>query len=182
MQIIQSKIFTDVKIFIPKIYEDDRGIFFESYNKNIDNVLGISFFQENQSKSKKNVIRGIHYQWNKPMGKLARVTKGSGFDFLIDLRISSDTFGKYELVYLSEYNFKQIWIPEGFGHAFLSLEDDTQFCYKCSTVYNLESEGCINPLDNILNIDWPINYKNIILSEKDKKGQGFNDYISSPKF
>jgi len=182
MNIIQSKIFSEVKTFAPNVYQDERGFFLESFNTTIQDTLQVNFYQDNHSKSKQNVIRGIHYQWDKPMGKLVRVIKGSGFDFLLDLRVDSPTFGKYELIYISENNYKQVWVPEGFGHAFVSLEDDTHLIYKCSALYNSNSEGCINPLDKDLNIDWPLRIKDVILSEKDQNGQSFTEYKLNPKF
>jgi dTDP-4-dehydrorhamnose 3,5-epimerase len=182
MEIIKSKIFEDVMVFIPKIYSDNRGFFCETFNTSIQETLGVDFPQENHSKSKKNVLRGIHFQSEKPMGKLCRVIKGSGFDFLLDLRTYSDTYGQYELVYLSEDNFKQVWVPPGFGHAFLSLQDDTHLVYRCSSIFNPNSEGTINPLDENLKIDWPINPKDLILSTKDFNAPSFKDYQNNPKF
>lgn len=182
MNITESILFPEVKIFTPIVYEDYRGFFTETYNTNISDILGVAFYQDNHSKSKKNVVRGIHYQWDKPMGKLVRVVKGSGIDIVVDLRNNSETFGQHELFEISEQNFKMVWVPEGFGHAFLSLEDDTHLCYKCSASHNSVNEGAINPLDRAINITWPVPVENLILSEKDRNAQSFADYKLNPKF
>jgi dTDP-4-dehydrorhamnose 3,5-epimerase len=182
MEIIQSNIFPEVKIFISKVYEDDRGYFTETFNSTIQDELGVTFYQDNHSKSKKNVIRGIHYQWEKPMGKLCRVVKGAGLDILVDLRHSSPTYGQSETVYLEEDDFKQVWVPEGFGHAFLALTSDTHLCYKCSALHNGNNEGSIYPFDPILNISFSIPEDEAILSEKDKNSQSFEAYKLNPKF
>ena len=182
MKIQQSNIFPEVKTFIPNVYKDHRGFFVETFNIKIQDELGVTFYQDNHSKSSKNVIRGIHYQWNKPMGKLCRVVKGSGIDVLIDLRHTSPTYGKSETIFLSDDNFTQVWVPEGFGHGFLALEEDTHFCYKCSALHNGTNEGSIYPFDSTLNIDWTINVEEAILSEKDKNAQTFKNYKSNPKF
>lgn len=182
MKITKSNIFKEVKIFTSNVYVDDRGFFTETFNSVIKNELNVDFLQDNHSKSKKNVLRGIHYQWDEPMGKLCRVVSGSGFDFVIDLRVESITFGKYDFIFLSEENFKQVWVPPGFGHAFLSLEDNTQLLYKCTSLFNPNSDGSISPLDDNLNIDWPVRSELLILSEKDKKSQSFSDYKKNPKF
>jgi len=182
MKIIQSNVFPEVKTFIPNVYSDHRGFFVETYNSFIQKELKVVFYQDNHHKSNKNVIRGIHYQWDKPMGKLGRVVKGSGIDVVVDLRSNSPTYGQHESFYLSEDNFIQIWVPEGFGHGFLSLEDNTHFCYKCSALHNGASESSIYPFDPSLNIDWTITSLEVVLSEKDKKAQSFETYKLNPKF
>lgn len=182
MKITQSDIFPEVKCFTPNVYSDHRGFFTETFNSIIDKELGVIFYQDNHHKSKKHVIRGIHYQWNKPMGKLCRVVKGSGIDVLVDLRQDSPTYGKSETIFLSDENFIQIWVPEGFGHGFLALEDDTHFCYKCSALHNGASEGSIYPFDKTLNINWAIEENEVVLSEKDKNAQSFETYKLNPKF
>ena len=180
MNITQSQIFDEVKIFEPILYQDNRGSFSEVYNPFIQNQLKVSFLQDNLSISCKHVLRGIHYQSINPMGKLCRVIKGSGLDIMVDLRENSPTFGKHETVYLSEDNFKWVWVPEGFGHAFLSLQDDTYFYYKCSSLYNKESEGSINIFSPELKLNLPISKKDIILSEKDKNAPFFKEYKLNP--
>jgi len=182
MTISYSNIFSEVRIFTPNVYKDSRGFFLECFNLDMQKELDVVFYQDNHSKSQKNVIRGIHYQWDKPMGKLCRVVKGSGLDVIVDLRPNSSTYGKSESFILSEDNFIQIWVPEGFGHGFLSLEDNTHLCYKCSTKHNGISEGSIYPFDSTLNIEWGISIKEVILSEKDKNAQSFEQYKLNPKF
>tara|TARA_R110000868_G_scaffold408357_1_gene691396 strand:+ start:58 stop:606 length:549 start_codon:yes stop_codon:yes gene_type:complete len=182
MDIHQSIIFPEVKTFTPKIYKDHRGFFTETFNLEIQNQLNVIFYQDNHHKSNKNVIRGIHYQWDKPMGKLGRVVKGAGMDVVVDLRPNSPTYGKHEIFLLTEYNSLQVWVPEGFGHGFKSLKNDTHFCYKCSALHNGSSEGSIYPFDSDLNIDWGIISEEAILSEKDKYAQSFINYKLNPKF
>jgi len=182
MTVSYSNIFPEVRIFTPNVYKDNRGFFLECFNLDMQKELDVVFYQDNHSKSQKNVIRGIHYQWDKPMGKLCRVIKGSGLDVIVDLRPNSSTYGKSESFILSEDNFIQVWVPEGFGHGFLSLEDDTHLCYKCSAKHNGISEGSIYPFDSTLNIEWRISINEAILSEKDKNAQSFEQYKLNPKF
>jgi dTDP-4-dehydrorhamnose 3,5-epimerase len=182
MNIERSSLFPEVIVFTPNVYRDNRGFFLESYNSHIDDELNLTFYQDNHSKSSKSVLRGIHYQWDKPMGKLVRVVVGSVMDVVVDLRKDSPTYGRYEKYLLSDQNFKQLWVPPGFGHAFLSLEDNTHFVYKCSSLHNSSCEGCIYPLDSTINIDWEVNPEDIILSEKDKSAINFEQYKNDPKF
>ncbi len=138
----------------------------------------IEFCQDNQSLSQKNVLRGLHFQ--KPpyeQGKLVRVIQGAVLDVAVDLRKKSTTYGKYQKIILSGENKKQFWIPPGFAHGFLTLEDDTLFCYKCTNFYNKESEGGLNWDDPTINIDWGNNEKPL-LSEKDQVEIDFNTFAS----
>ena len=182
MKIESNPFIPEVKIVTRPGYSDHRGFFTESLNPLVEQALGETFVQDNHSMSYKYVIRGIHFQWNKPMGKLCRVVKGAGMDVAVDLREFSPTFGKYVMVYLSEDNFKQVWVPPGFGHAFISLEDNTHFCYSCSTVHNAESEGAICPLDTTLMLDLPFARSKAIISDKDKNAQSFDTYKLNSKF
>ena len=182
MKIESNPFIPYVKIIERPVYSDHRGFFTESLNPLVEQALGVTFVQDNHSMSHKYVIRGIHYQWNQPMGKLCRVVKGSGMDVAVDLRVNSPTFGKYVMVYLSEDNFKQVWVPPGFGHAFISLEDETHFCYSCSAVHNAESEGAICPLDTTLMLDLPFARNKAIISDKDKNAKSFEEYKLDPKF
>ena len=182
MEIIKSKIFKDVRLFYPKVYSDDRGFFMESYNSQIRQELNENFVQDNHSKSKKGVIRGLHYQWDKPMGKLLRVIKGSGIDVMVDIRQNSSTYGQWESFELNETSNAIVWCPPGFAHGFLSLEDDTHLCYKTTSLHNGDTEGAIHPLESGLDIDWTIPHSEILLSEKDKTAQSFLDYKSNPRF
>ena len=182
-----KKIETGVKdLFIiePQIFEDTRGFFLESYNYNDFKELGIEniFVQDNHSKSLKGVLRGLHFQKEKySQAKLVRVLKGSVLDIAVDLRKDSETFGKYIAVELNEKNKKMLFIPKGFAHGFLSLENDTEIFYKCDNFYNPKSESGIIWNDRDLNIDWNFKKYNIdehklIISEKDKKNISFKEY------
>ena len=179
MQIIETGI-KDLLIIKPDVFEDERGYFFESYNREKFKALGLdlTFVQDNESKSQKNVLRGLHFQ--KPpfaQGKLVRVVKGAVLDVAVDLRKNSPTYGQWESVELSEENKLMYWIPEGFAHGFLTLRDETVFTYKCTNVYNKESEGSIRWNDADLNINWNLAAAPI-LSEKDKESPSFKDFIS----
>jgi dTDP-4-dehydrorhamnose 3,5-epimerase len=170
MEIIKTKI-EGLLIVKPQVFEDERGYFFESYNKErFKNAgLDLSFVQDNESKSQKNVLRGLHFQ--RPpyaQGKLVRVVKGAVLDVAVDLRKESPTYGQWEAVELSEENKLMYWIPPGFAHGFLTLRDETVFTYKCTNVYNRESEGSILWNDPEIGIDWQIK-DTPILSEKDKQ-------------
>ena len=180
--IIHATKFGDVKVFVPKVYHDSRGYFLESYNSTIQINVGVEFVQDNHSKSRKYAVRGLHYQWDPPMGKLARVVKGSGYDVVVDIRKNSPTYGQWERYFLSEENFNIVWVPAGFAHGFLALEEDTHLVYKASGLYSKESEGAINPLCKDLNIDWGVDINDIVISEKDMQAQSFTEYNNNPKF
>ena len=167
-------------IIKPKIFSDQRGYFFESFNhKEFKNKTGlnVNFLQENQSKSSKNVVRGLHFQ-NPPnaQGKLIRVLKGSVMDVVVDIRLSSHTYGQHFKIKLDTKDHKMLYIPEGFAHGFATLEDDTIFSYKCTDFYHKESEDCLLWNDPDLKIDWGINEP--ILSEKDQHGKKFSSFVS----
>ena len=169
MNVIELEI-KGLYIIEPKIFEDDRGYFYESYNRDqlLKYGIDIDFVQDNQSLSHKNVLRGLHYQ-NEPYGqdKLVRVIKGSVIDVAVDIREGSPTYGKWVKVLLSEKNKISFLIPKGFAHGFITLEDNTIFSYKCSNVYNKQSEGGIIWNDPTINIDWGVNIEDIIISDKD---------------
>lgn len=178
MQIEKTEI-EGLLIIKPKVFEDDRGHFFESFNATIflENGLPTEFVQDNQSLSNKNVLRGLHFQ-SPPyaQGKLIRVIKGSVLDVAVDLRLLSPTYGKHLVINLSEQNKIMFYIPEGFAHGFLTLEDNTIFSYKCTKFFNKESEGGLFWNDLDLNINWGIT--NPILSDKDKVAPLFNSFNS----
>ncbi len=178
MNIIKTNI-EGLLIVEPRIFRDDRGYFFESYNEKTfkENGIASDFVQDNQSCSQKNVVRGLHFQ--KPpfaQAKLVRVIQGAVIDFAVDIRKGSPTYGKYESVLLTGDNFKQFYIPEGFAHGFVALEDNTIFAYKCSNFYNKESEGCIIYNDKDINVDWTI--EKPIVSEKDLLGVKFSEFVT----
>ena len=176
MQKIKTKI-ADLVLIKPDVFPDDRGYFFESYQKEKFKELGITadFLQDNESMSMKGVLRGLHLQVPPfAQGKLVRVVRGSVLDVAVDLRKNSATYGQWESVELSEANKLMLMIPEGFAHGFLVLEDYTIFQYKCTNYYNRESERGIIWNDPDLNIDWGIEVPSI--SEKDLKGMRFKDF------
>ena len=174
----------DLFIIEPQIFEDSRGFFLESYNYNDFKELGIEniFVQDNHSKSLKGVLRGLHFQKDEySQAKLVRVLKGAVLDIAVDLRKNSETFGKYIAVELNEKNKKMFFIPRNFAHGFLTLEDNTEFFYKCDNFYNPKSESGIIWTDIDLDIDWnfkkySINENELIISEKDKKNISFKEY------
>jgi dTDP-4-dehydrorhamnose 3,5-epimerase len=167
----------DVLLIEPEVFGDDRGFFFESFNQNkFEDVIGkkINFVQDNHSKSVKGVLRGLHYQLSpKAQGKLVRVIQGKVFDVAVDLRQSSHTFGKWVGEILSADNKKQMWIPEGFAHGFVTLSDAAEFLYKTTDFYSKEHEQAIRWNDETIGIQWPI--KDISLSAKDETAQSFKE-------
>ncbi|MCK9218415.1 MAG: dTDP-4-dehydrorhamnose 3,5-epimerase [Bacteroidales bacterium] len=178
MEILKTPI-EGLLVIKPDVFEDKRGYFFESFNadKFLQNGLDLKFVQDNESKSKKGVLRGLHFQ-SPPFeqGKLVRVIQGAVMDVAVDIRKTSPTYGKWESVLLSGKNKWMYWIPSGFAHGFVTLEDDTIFFYKCTNVYNKASEGSILWCDNVLNIDWGINAP--VISDKDRVSPLFKDFIS----
>ena len=177
MEIIKTKI-KDLLIVKPDVFEDERGYFFESFSKEKFKAFGLDldFVQDNESKSQKNVLRGLHFQ--KPpyaQGKLVRVVKGAVLDVAVDLRKDSDTYGQWEAIELTEENKLMYWVPAGFAHGFLTLRDETVFTYKCTNVYNKESEGSLLWNDPTLNIDWG-SISDLILSDKDLESPLFEQF------
>ncbi|RUT79634.1 dTDP-4-dehydrorhamnose 3,5-epimerase [Ancylomarina longa] len=184
MEIIKTEI-PDLLIIQPKVFEDERGYFFESYNENKFRELGIQlqFVQDNESKSNYGVIRGLHYQLAPySQTKLVRVISGKVFDVAVDLRLGSPTYGKWQGVELSAENKIQFLIPKGFAHGFSVLSDSATFIYKCDAVYNPEAERGINYNDPFLNIDWRISPQNENISSKDKASPNFKDAETNFKF
>lgn len=167
-----------VVIIEPQVFEDERGYFFESYNQAKMEEAGLhyNFIQDNQSKSCYGTVRGIHFQKGEfAQAKLVRVLEGTVLDVAVDLRKNSPTFGKYVAVELSAENKKQLMIPRGFGHGFSVLSKTAVFAYKCDNVYNKASEGGIRFDDADIGVDWKINPKDAILSEKDKNAPLLKD-------
>jgi len=178
MQIIKTEL-EGLLIIKPDVFEDERGYFFESYNREKFKKAGIDlkFVQDNESKSKKGVVRGLHLQ-SPPFeqGKLVRVMRGSVLDVAVDIRKNSPTFGKWASIELSGKNKWMYWIPPGFAHGFATLEDETIFFYKCTNVYNKDAERCFLWNDPDINIDWGIS--NPVVSQRDNLAQRFRDFIS----
>lgn len=176
MEFIKTE-FEGLYVIQPRVFTDERGEFFESFNAREFNkkiAEKYHFVQDNHSISIKNVLRGLHYQVGEEQGKLVRVVEGEVYDVVVDLRRSSNTFGKWFGLVISSNNRKQIWIPPGFAHGFLSLSDKVEFLYKTTGFYNPEVERCILWNDSDLGIDWP-EKKGIIVSDKDKLGVAFSD-------
>lgn len=175
MEISNTRI-SDVKIIQPKVFGDERGFFLETFEKQrYQEALGINleFVQDNHSRSRQNVLRGLHFQKTNPQGKLVRVVRGEVFDVAVDIRADSPTFGVWQGVILSEENKTQLWIPPGLAHGFLVLSDTADFEYKCTDYYDPASEGCLIWNDPDVGIDWPI--ASPLLSEKDLRGKPLKD-------
>lgn len=180
---IETKI-KDVYIIEPTLFGDARGYFMETYNYDEFCKAGLSmkFVQDNQSCSKKGVLRGLHFQVNHPQGKLVRVIKGEVFDVVVDLRKNSETFGQWTGVKLNDENKRQFYIPEGFAHGFLVLSDTAEFVYKCTNFYDPQDDSGIMWNDQDIGIDWPLEENvQVLLSEKDKKQQTFKNYVEKMK-
>lgn len=167
----------DLYVIKPKVFGDNRGFFLETYQKKDFLSLGLDydFVQDNHSKSKKGVLRGLHYQVNYPQAKCVRVIQGEVFDVAVDLRKGSPTYGKWYGIRLSSENKLMLMIPRGFAHGFLVLSDEAEFMYKCDEYYHPEDEGGIIYNDSDINIEWPHIDTEILLSEKDKKHPNFKD-------
>lgn len=169
----------DVMIIETKVFGDNRGYFMETYHQQdfFDNGIKAKFVQDNQSKSTKGVLRGLHFQKTFPQAKLVRVIKGEVYDVAVDLRKLSKTYGKYVGVVLTEENKKQFFIPKGFAHGFLVLSDTAEFVYKCDEFYHPEDEGGLMYNDETIGIKWPLeNITNVNLSEKDKMNPQFGAF------
>ena len=164
-------------ILEPKVFGDDRGFFMESWNSSVFAKMGLdlTFVQDNHSRSQKGVLRGMHFQNPNPQGKLVRVVHGAVFDVAVDLRQSSHTFGKWSGVLLSSENRRMFWVPEGFAHGFLTLEDDTDFLYKCTSSYEPQHECSLAWNDPTVGIDWPVEGIELILSDKDANGVALSE-------
>lgn len=177
MNIIETSI-PDVKLLEPKVFGDERGFFMETFRDNWfrEHVADRIFVQENHSKSSKNVLRGLHYQINHTQGKLVRVVSGSVFDVAVDLRRSSPTFGKWFGAVLSAENKRQLWVPEGFAHGFYTLENHTEFVYKCTDYYDPSSEHSLLWNDPTIGIDWQL-IAEPNLSAKDMAGKLLQDAV-----
>lgn len=168
---LKNTFIEDLVVIEPKVFGDNRGYFMETYNYNDFKKLGLNmiFVQDNQSKSKQGVLRGMHFQKNHSQGKLVRVIKGEVFDVGIDLRKNSKTYGKWYGEFLSEDNKKQMYIPEGFAHGFLVVSDEAVFNYKCTDYYAPEFDSGLLWNDPEVGVEWPLDgIEEILLSEKDK--------------
>jgi len=177
MEVIDTRI-PDVKILEPKVFGDSRGFFMEAWNARTFAAFGmdLSFVQDNHSRSGRNTLRGIHYQIQHPQGKLVRVTQGEVFDVAVDLRRSSPTFGAWVGVRLSDENHRMLWVPPGFGHAFLVLSDTADFLYKCTDYYSPAHDRSLRWDDPDLAIEWPrLSGEEPLLSDKDRNAPGLSE-------
>lgn len=171
----------DLYIIEPTVFGDNRGYFMESYSKRDFEEAGLTmdFVQDNESKSKKGVLRGLHFQTQCTQGKLVRVVEGEVYDVAVDLREGSPTFGKWEGVLLSAENKRQFYVPEGFAHGFLVLSDTATFQYKCTNYYAPEYDGGVLWNDPEIGVEWPLEgIDEVLLSDKDKKQQTFSEFKS----
>ena len=178
MNVIKTEI-EGLLILVPKVFEDHRGFFMESYNKNVlaDNSIEIDFVQDNQSESTRGVLRGLHFQ-NPPHAqtKLVRVLQGKIIDAVVDIRKSSPTYGKSFSIELSAENKRQLLVPKGFAHGFSVLSKTAEILYKCDEFYNKESEGGLMYNDPAYKIDWGLSESEVILSEKDQEYKPFSEF------
>ncbi len=174
---VVSKELNGLIILEPNVFNDNRGFFYESYRADEFESIGIAanFVQDNHSKSAKGVLRGMHFQWEKPQGKLIRITSGRAFVVEIDIRPGSPTLGKWFGIELSEENKLVMWVPPGFANGFCVLSDWMEMQYKCTALWNPKSEGSIIWNDPDVGIEWPLN--NPLISEKDKMGYKLSDWL-----
>ena len=178
MKVTALKI-SDVKLIEAEVFEDNRGYFYELFNeKKFNELLGKTyrFIQDNYAYSKKNVLRGLHYQLNKPQAKLITVTAGKIFDVAVDIRKHSPTYGKYVSAILSSENKSSLFLPEGFAHGYSVLSDFAEICYKVNQPWSKDTEQSLLWNDNELNIDWPVK-DNLIISNKDLNATKFNSIV-----
>jgi len=180
--IVKNTLLDGVKIITPTVFEDERGYFFESYKAPIfkNNDLPINFVQDNEVKSTKGVLRGLHYQFNRPQGKLVRVISGSILDVAVDIRKGSPTFGQSEIVHLTAENNKMLYIPEGFAHGYLVTSSESIVVYKCTDIYDPNDQYGIIWNDETIGLDWM--YDSPILSEKDLMLPALNDQQFLPEY
>jgi len=176
---IASRHLQDVVVVVPDIFQDSRGFFSETYRADQFRALGLptEFVQDNHSRSARGVVRGLHFQWDPPMGKLMRVTAGSAFLVAVDIRKGSPTLGRWVGVEASAENRKQVWAPAGFARGFCALADNTEIQYKCTGIYNGKAESAIRWNDPQIGIQWPVT--DPVVSEKDQKARSLADWLES---
>jgi dTDP-4-dehydrorhamnose 3,5-epimerase len=178
---IESRHFKDVAVVVPEVFEDSRGYFMEAFREDqlIEMGIGSRFVQDNQSRSNRNVLRGLHFQWEPPMGKLMRVIHGSAFLVAVDIRKGSPTLGQWYGVEASAANRKQVWAPAGFARGFCVLTDACEILYKCTGTYNNKGEAGIRWNDPEIGIEWPIQAP--LLSPKDANAPSLAEWLASPE-
>jgi len=179
---IESTQLKDVVIVVPEIFQDSRGFFMETFREDQFKTLGLPhhFVQDNHSRSSKGVVRGLHFQWDPPMGKLMRVSLGSAFLVAVDIRKGSPTLGKWVGVVASSENRRQVWAPAGFARGFCVLSDFVEIQYKCTGFYNSKGESGILWNDPEVGIDWPVSIAEAQLSEKDRQARTLAQWLASP--
>jgi len=178
---IESRHLNGVVVLVPEVFEDERGYFLEVFRADRfgEHGLPAKFVQLNESYSKKGVLRGLHFQWEPPMGKLMRVTRGRAFLVAVDLRLGSPTLGKWVGIEASAENHKQVWAPASFARGFLALTDGVEVQYLCTGVYNSKAESGVRWDDPDIGIEWPV--RPSLISEKDRRAQTLKDWIQSPR-
>jgi dTDP-4-dehydrorhamnose 3,5-epimerase len=180
MQIrIESKHLEDVVVIVPEIFQDSRGFFSETFRADQFRELGLptEFLQDNHSQSSKGVVRGLHFQWEPPMGKLMRVTAGAAFLVAVDIRKGSPTLGRWAGVEATAANRRAVWAPAGFARGFCALADGTEIQYKCTGIYNGKAESGILWNDPAIGIEWPL--RDVIVSDKDQKARPLEQWLAS---
>jgi dTDP-4-dehydrorhamnose 3,5-epimerase len=178
--VIESQQLKDILVIVPKVHRDERGFFMEVYHADQFKALGLpsAFVQDNHSYSRKGVVRGLHFQWNPPMGKLMRVSRGIAFLVAVDIRKGSPTVGKWFGLEVSAENAKQVWAPAGFARGFCALTDDVEVQYKCTGIYSANAESGIRWDDREIGIEWPLT--EVQLSDKDRNAQTLTEWLASP--
>lgn len=178
---IESRHLGDVLVIVPQVYEDERGYFMETFRGDSFSALGLpwEFLQDNHSRSRRGVVRGLHFQWDPPMGKLMRVTYGSAFVVAVDIRKGSPTLGKWFGVETSAENKLQVWAPAGFARGFCALSEFAEVQYKCTAIYNPKAESGIRWDDPDIGINWPI--RDALLTDKDRNARTLAEWLRSPE-
>ena len=177
---IESRYLDDVVVVVPEIFQDGRGFFSETFRADQFKALGLptEFVQDNHSRSSKGVVRGLHFQWEPPMGKLMRVTAGAAFLVAVDIRQASPTLGKWVGIEASAENRRCVWAPAGFARGFCALSDNTEIQYKCTGIYNNKGEAAVRWNDPDIGIKWPLS--DVLVSEKDRNAQTLSQWLASP--
>lgn len=178
---VESRPLEDIAVIVPHVHRDDRGFFAEVYRDDQFAAIGlrVKFVQDNHSYSRKGVVRGLHFQWEPPMGKLMRVTRGTAFLVAVDIRKGSPTLGRWFGLEASADNMKEVWAPAGFARGFCALTDDVEVQYKCTGTYNGKAESAIRWDDPDVGIAWP--FQDVRLSEKDRNAQTLKAWLASPE-
>jgi dTDP-4-dehydrorhamnose 3,5-epimerase len=182
MQItIESRHLQDVVVVVPDIFKDDRGFFTETFRADQFEALGLPtvFVQDNHSRSAKGVVRGLHFQWSPPMGKLMRVTQGAAFLVAVDIRKGSPTLGEWVGLECSVDNRRMVWAPAGFARGFCALSEGTEIQYKCTGIYNGKAESAIRWNDPAIGVEWPLS--DVTVSEKDRNARSLAEWLASPR-